>query len=194
MEIISFIENGYRRRGERANCKVCNKEFTRRINPQGGKKKECCSVKCRGVSERDRIQTSCYNCKRIFFRHPSDFKSKHGFQFCGRKCKELAQSLDGICKEIRPVHYGTGLKEYRNKVKKQIKEGCITCGIKNEFLLQVHHKDGNRENNDLSNLEVVCHNCHTIRHLKLIDGKWKFDYKVLTPRNMIETICKLLGP
>ena len=28
----------------------------------------------------------------------------------------------------------------------------------------VYHKDTNRENNDISNLEVLCANCHAIEH------------------------------
>ena len=31
----------------------------------------------------------------------------------------------------------------------------------NNLTCQLHHKDGNRENNILSNLEMLCPNCHT---------------------------------
>ena len=28
--------------------------------------------------------------------------------------------------------------------------------------LELHHKDGNRYNNDLENLEILCPNCHSL--------------------------------
>lgn len=41
---------------------------------------------------------------------------------------------------------------------------CNRCSFDNSLALQVHHKDRNRLNNDLSNLEVLCSNCHSIEH------------------------------
>lgn len=53
--------------------------------------------------------------------------------------------------------------------KKLIESGreckCEICGIKDwqnkSIILQVHHKDGNPKNNDLSNLQILCPNCHS---------------------------------
>jgi len=48
-----------------------------------------------------------------------------------------------------------GLKEYV----------CECCGIQSwnnkPISLQLHHKDGNHNNNSLDNLEVLCTNCHS---------------------------------
>jgi 5-methylcytosine-specific restriction endonuclease McrA len=49
-----------------------------------------------------------------------------------------------------------GLKEYR----------CESCG-QTEWLgqpipLELHHIDGNRNNNQLSNLQLLCANCHAL--------------------------------
>lgn len=45
------------------------------------------------------------------------------------------------------------------------KDECECCGLKEwqgkELKLQVHHIDGNRKNNDLSNLQLLCPNCHS---------------------------------
>jgi 5-methylcytosine-specific restriction endonuclease McrA len=57
-----------------------------------------------------------------------------------------------------------------NKVRKKIlDEGlkphqCACCGLK-EWLgqpipLELHHKDGNRNHNELDNYELLCPNCH----------------------------------
>lgn len=44
---------------------------------------------------------------------------------------------------------------------------CVCCGcdgtwMGQEITLQLHHKDGDRKNNELSNLEFRCPNCHSI--------------------------------
>lgn len=53
---------------------------------------------------------------------------------------------------------------YRTKVEIN---SCERCGY-NAYLeiLQVHHKDRNRQNNNVENLEVLCPNCHCIEHLQ----------------------------
>ena len=114
-------------------------------------------------------------------------KAKHGFYFCNRDCKEEAQKLGGKCPQIRPAHFGTGtgVHSYRSAMKEEIKAGCIDCFNKTEYLLVVHHKDGDRQNNKKENLEVVCRNCHIKRHLYLKNGEWCFWSSSLTPREML---------
>lgn len=53
---------------------------------------------------------------------------------------------------------------YRNKAFKHYLPICVRCGVDNILALEVHHKDRDRSNNDLSNLEIICANCHTIEH------------------------------
>jgi len=45
---------------------------------------------------------------------------------------------------------------------------CNRCGItfkkyfkKSKILLDLHHKDKNSKNNKISNLEILCHSCHS---------------------------------
>lgn len=46
---------------------------------------------------------------------------------------------------------------------------CNRCGYNKEpKILGVHHKDRDRNNNDLINLEVLCPNCHSLEHMKHI--------------------------
>ena len=55
---------------------------------------------------------------------------------------------------------------------KLIREGykenkCENCGITTWFgtdiVLELHHKNGNHYDNDLSNLQILCPNCHSIQ-------------------------------
>lgn len=44
---------------------------------------------------------------------------------------------------------------------------CECCGLNQwqgvELTLELHHKDGNHYNNDLTNLAILCPNCHSIQ-------------------------------
>jgi len=192
-EIVFFCENdGHKRKGEKANCGICNIEFIRRLKPNPGYgKKRYCTTACAAKAKQNKVIVKCEICKKSKQITPSKLKnSKHGVYFCGRKCKDFAQSLEGDCKAIQPAHYGTGYGEYsyREKCKKKFLKGCVGCCEKKKYKLVVHHKDGNRKNNKMSNLEVVCYSCHAVRHLKKVNGVWIFDYKVLTPRNKIKEL------
>lgn len=41
---------------------------------------------------------------------------------------------------------------------------CQKCGYSKFDIFQVHHKDRNRDNNKLNNLEILCPNCHYEKH------------------------------
>lgn len=41
---------------------------------------------------------------------------------------------------------------------------CERCGYALYQILQVHHRDRNRDNNELENLELLCPNCHAKEH------------------------------
>ena len=66
----------------------------------------------------------------------------------------LKKSIDIQSNKIRKKLLEEGYKEYR----------CECCGL-TEWLeepipLELHHKDGNRFNNDLDNFQLLCPNCH----------------------------------
>jgi 5-methylcytosine-specific restriction endonuclease McrA len=41
---------------------------------------------------------------------------------------------------------------------------CGCCGIKDERILLIHHRDCDRKNNNISNLVWLCWNCHFLVH------------------------------
>lgn len=56
-------------------------------------------------------------------------------------------------------------KYYRNKYREHKKPSCEVCGFVPVLLIQldVDHIDGNHNNNDISNLQTLCANCHRLK-------------------------------
>lgn len=42
---------------------------------------------------------------------------------------------------------------------------CERCGFAIHEILEIHHKNRNRSDNRLENLELVCPNCHAKEHV-----------------------------
>ena len=49
---------------------------------------------------------------------------------------------------------------------------CERCPFDNLNILVVHHKDRNRRNNSIENIEILCPNCHALEHFNKKDGPW----------------------
>lgn len=45
---------------------------------------------------------------------------------------------------------------------------CVHCGFGIPQVLEVAHLDGKRQNNDVTNLVILCPNCHKMHDLDLI--------------------------
>jgi hypothetical protein len=151
-------------------CKQCNQLFEARLADRKRGLALFCSRDCFGLSKRGpRVSHAsnclCAFCGTPFFRVPSKMgNSKHRVYFCSRKCKDSGQRLGGI-KEIMPAHYGRGSGQYTYREKIAI-EKCARCGFNDARALVVHHKDRNRLNNVIGNLECLCCNCHSVEHKK----------------------------
>jgi hypothetical protein len=185
MEEIFFFESGSRRRGVKAICHWCKNEFIKRPNQN----RKHCSIKCRAASQNTEVEIVCTNCQKQFKRKRRDLRSsRHGIYFCSRPCKEFAQSLRGHCNEIRPSHYGNGCSYKNSLTDVLIAEGCVDCGEKAKWSLSLHHKDGDRSNNKIENIECVCHNHHSKRHLRFLNNEWVYNSKYITPRNILDKI------
>lgn len=144
-------------------CQICTNIFTRQKR-QLNTEYHCCSAMCLNIAKGNSIELHCDHCGDLFIRAKSKLElSKSGKYFCSRKCKDTAQKY---MIEIQPDHYGqiTGHTTYREKAFKTYLPLCNRCGYSNKEALEVHHKDRNRENNEISNLEILCANCHTIEH------------------------------
>jgi len=129
-----------------------------------------CSVTCsaKNKSKKCRTEVNCSFCQNFFSKRKNSFtNSKSGLFFCSRSCKDEGQKLINNIKGVWPAHYGTGdgFYDYRKIAFDFYESKCYDCGY-NEYkeLLQVHHKDLNRRNNSVENLQILCPNCHMKVH------------------------------
>lgn len=147
-------------------CQNCGGEAfaePREINRGNGK---FCSLICSAIYNAGRTKTpdiQCNWCQKFFHRRPSRQRTK--LMYCSRICKDKAQSINGL-PGAQPSHYGKGcgINEYRRKAFKHYPHQCNRCSYDDPRALIVHHKDRNRRNNVLPNLEILCCNCHGIEH------------------------------
>jgi 5-methylcytosine-specific restriction endonuclease McrA len=125
--------------------------------------------------EKNRTEVECAYCHKKFLKQNSKLEnSKTGLYFCCREHKDLAQRLESGSEfeKMRPEHYGTTMLDscdYRKKAFYIYEHKCAVCGYdEEENILQVHHIDENRQNNDIENLIILCPNCHA----KITWGKY----------------------
>lgn len=154
----------------KTNCLYCSTSFNARETDLKRGRSKFCSHSCSSkFYNQNRIlpknNVFCSWCNKEFYKQESSIKrSKSGLFFCCREHKDLAARLKGGIKKIQPAFYGLN-KEYRTKAFRNFPNFCNRCQYnKCISALQVHHKDRNRKNNELSNLEILCANCHAEEH------------------------------
>ena len=81
-------------------------------------------------------------------------RHRAGMKYIGRPRKDKVQASRSI--KLR-------LLETRG-------EQCERCSYNKYEILQVHHKDRDRRNNVLDNLELICPNCHYEEHF--LEKSW----------------------
>ena len=99
----------------------------------------------------------CLRCGKIFIAKP-----KHKV-YCCRNCKSTESH-----KRLKTGWYKGSLESHLVK-----KEKCQFCGFVpvHSIQLEIDHIDGNHKNNDLTNLQVLCANCHRLK--TFINKDWQ---------------------
>jgi len=147
-----------------------------------------------GEQYKRKPNTSCQECGKKIYRRPIEIKKHNGRAFCSQACygkscrKEVPCVVCGklilaglnkkTCSRSCANKHRKGIKyklnSPRDKVKTQGRlkirllksrgKKCERCGFEKYEILQVHHKDKNRDNNELDNLEIICPNYHAQEH------------------------------
>lgn len=103
-------------------------------------------------------QKWCETCGR-------EIKHEKHLRRCSKNYYEKYRHLKGYNqKGVNNNAYKTGVGIYhRKKLSSMEKIQCERCGSLNHLV--VHHKDRDRYNNSLDNLELLCKSCHSIEHM-----------------------------
>lgn len=162
---------GKKRLGSIIKCKACGKEYYVPKNRE--LKSKFCSLMCMNHLQYDKTKYTCKGCKKTFDVCESDKKRK----FCSLKCRSLA-AIDQ--KERRKRHRAGTIKRrgyiYGKNIKKQLKLTrelyCDYCDYNEyEVCLDIHHVNGNADDNSLSNISVLCAMCHRKLHNGIIQAR-----------------------
>ena len=156
----------YKRKPNMA-CSICSKQVYRRPSQISRTQSLFCSVACYGIHQRK--EHPCVICQKPILAGANK-------KTCSRSCANKNRAgikYTGTARKDK-VKYQRGLKvrllEARGK-------RCERCGFPRYEILVVHHKVRDRSHNELSNLELLCPNCHATEHY--LEGSW-FSGKVKT--------------
>ncbi len=134
-------------------CSVCEKGIYKRPS-QIKEGTVFCSRACFGFSCRREIP--CVVCKKPILGGLNK-------KTCSRKCSNVYRA--GIKYKIgRPRDKAEKTRALKIKLLRERGEKCERCGYSKPQVLQVHHKDRDKNNNNLQNLEIICPNCHYEEH------------------------------
>lgn len=117
-------------------------------------------------------QSKAYICKQLGCKQETlnSYLKKMNIEYAGRQnhnkgkvSKAYMPALEYIEKGFVKSHI-LKQKLIRDGIKEQ---KCEICGVSEWqgviLPLELHHKDGNHFNNELSNLQILCPNCHSIQ-------------------------------
>lgn len=160
-------------------CDGCDQLFKPEMRDVMDGNGRFCSMLCSSKSKRFHGPTTksvtlvCSMCTKEFLRKENNLQySKSGLRFCSRACKDAAQRIEGL-PALHLPHYKDGADFYRVRAIRYYGAFCMRCGY-NEYerMLDVHHRDHDRQNNKIENLEVLCVWCHLCETRGIPFHKW----------------------
>ena len=142
-------------------CTICKKPVYRRpLEIKANKGRIFCSSRCYGISSRKEIP--CLKCGKLIL---AGFNKKTCSRICANKLRIGIKYKLGRPKDKAVTFRIIKLRIIEERCKK-----CARCEYNRQEILQIHHKDRNRNNNNLGNLELICPNCHYEEHF--LEKSW----------------------
>ena len=147
-------------------CDFCGRTLYRPRNSKRGN--HFCDKKCATNANfrNKKAVVTCHKCGRVILRQRSAIKNNRR-NFCSTSCS--TSYYNRKTKKGTNHHYWKGGKtNYRKRALETYGHTCMNpdCEVtKSKIdipikLLDVDHIDGNRDNNDIENLQILCVWCH----------------------------------
>jgi hypothetical protein len=161
---------GKERSGVNLECKACKKEFY--VPDYRKETAKFCSLECQNHKQYDKYIFNCASCGKEVVSPPS--RKNYKKKFCSRDCqtstrmseKERRAMSRSLFLLKRGNHASGNLRKYIFIHKPKVCEVCSYSEY--DFCLDIHHKDNDPANNELSNLAVLCCMCHKKLHKGII--------------------------
>lgn len=145
-------------------CLICGNKFYAKPSHKAKGWGKYCSKICQYQGQKTGRIVPCSICAtEVYKTKNNQSRSLSGRYFCGKSCQTVWRNTQYAGDKHKNWTTGkasyrvTLLRSGRNKV-------CGRCKLSDMRVLAVHHKDKNRDNNNLSNLMWLCHNCHYLVH------------------------------
>ena len=174
-----------------AKCVVCGVEFPDKHSDRGGNK-FCCREhfreykKIHGCGNKGKTWVETYSPETLkFMQNRVHKKGKEHWNYerdrpdlflrnlmrnpmysaeeQKRIIKEIQKNPEKIFKALVKSVTKDKKRTYQRKAYEFYGKKCSVCG-ETENQIDVHHKDKNRKNNKIENLQVLCASCHTKLH------------------------------
>jgi hypothetical protein len=162
-------ENKY----ENVICENCGNIFRARLKEERKYCSQSCAASINNIKFPKKI-------KFIFIDRPNNKKIKISTQkyclncgkkarkkYCSSNCQHEYQQKE-IIKKIENGDTTLNFRHYKKYLIQKYGNKCMKCGwneinpISGLIPIQLEHKDGNSENHNLNNLELLCPNCHSL--------------------------------
>ena len=143
-------------------CIICNKPiYKRRGQIKLNEGRVFCSSTCYGVSLRK--ESPCIVCGKPVL---AGLNKKTCSRACANKNRTGIKYKLYSPRKDKVRHH----KILKLRLLRERGHSCERCGYSKHEILHVHHRDRNRSNNNLENLELICPNCHYEEHF--LEKSW----------------------
>jgi hypothetical protein len=146
-------------------CTYCKAEVEKRPTDVKRYKTHFCNRECANNHRKSKKvlkEVVCDCCGKTIHKTRNQLRnSKTGRYYCDNTCKN---------KHVAQLRWKDvdNTKSHRSRsktVKENANNACQCCGYnEDKRMLDVHHKDGNHQNNTWENLCCICVWCHNLHH------------------------------
>jgi hypothetical protein len=162
LNILGYSENRINSK-ETLICNNCGKEFVAKKKD----KRKFCSQSCGAKYNNKKYPKRKNNEKLKNCLCCGKLLNSHQIKFCSKEC-DIKYKQNIIFNRIENGDVTFNSSTYKKYLIYKYGNKCMKCGwneinpITNIVPIQLDHKDGNSENHNLNNLELLCPNCHSL--------------------------------